>query len=96
MSGDGGVRDPYRMRSLVWPNTTSSARPPSYGRWRSVCGGEERTATSEGCCVHQYVASRLRRIGEITTSISETANWLTVEIAVKLVKLRAAREASSE
>ena len=54
------------------------------------------SATSEALYVHpNTLRQRLRRIGEISGLDLESADWLTVEIAVKLVRLREALEASS-
>jgi len=44
---------------------------------------------------YSTLRQRLRRVGEISGLDFETADWLTVEITVKLVRLRKALEASS-
>jgi hypothetical protein len=54
------------------------------------------SATSESLYVHpNTLRQRLRRIGEISGIDLRTDDWLMVEIAVKLVRLRASLEAVS-
>jgi sugar diacid utilization regulator/putative methionine-R-sulfoxide reductase with GAF domain len=96
MSGDGGARDPYRdavARLAEYDERRSTSLLRTLEEFLRRHGSV--TATSEALYVHpNTLRQRLRRVGEISGLDLETADWLTLEIAVKLVKLRQALEAS--
>ena len=97
MSGDSGVRDPYRdavARLAEYDERRSTSLVRTLEEFLRRRGSVR--ATAEALYVHpNTLRQRLRRIGEISGIELETADWLTVEIAVKLVRLRKALEASS-
>jgi sugar diacid utilization regulator len=97
MSRDISIRDPQR---------DAVARLAAYDERRStsLLGTLEEflrhhgsvTATSEALYVHpNTLRQRLRRIRDVSGLDLEAADWLTVEIAVKLVRLSKALEAPS-
>ena len=97
MSGESGVRDPCRVAVVRLAgyderHSTSLVRTlEEYLRRRGSV-----SATSEALYVHpNTLRQRLRRIGEISGLDLKMADWLTVEIAVKLVRLGKALEISS-
>jgi GAF domain-containing protein len=97
MSRESGVRDPCRdavARLAEYDERRSTSLVRTLEEFLRRRGSV--SATSEALYVHpNTLRQRLRRIGEISGLDLETADWLTVEIAVKLVRLREALEASS-
>jgi sugar diacid utilization regulator/putative methionine-R-sulfoxide reductase with GAF domain len=95
MSGDSGVRDPCRdavERLADYDERRSTSLVRTLEEFLRRRGSV--SATAEALYVHpNTLRQRLRRIGEVSGLELEAADWLTVEIAVKLVRLRKASEA---
>ena len=95
---DGGVRDATDRRGREARGVRHAARrvscsPPS----RSSCAGAASiSATSEALYVHpNTLRQRLRRIAELSGLDLRRDDWLVIEIAVKMVRLRHALGATN-
>jgi DNA-binding PucR family transcriptional regulator len=97
MSGESGVRDPCRdavERLAEYDERRSTSLVRTLEEFLRRRGSV--SATAAALFVHpNTLRQRLRRIGEVSGLDLGSADWLTVEIAVKLVRLGRAIESSS-